>query len=159
MSETLPTVTRHLPVVLTPERKASLGEELAEHTFQLERLEGLKKEIAENHTKAIKNQKREVSKLAELMHNGLEMKPVICLQEMDLEHNKLIVRRQDTKEIVEERALTPDEVTTDPEATLGNVIGKAKAEHAGTIDPCAMDQEYAEVPSVSGIEASQPADN
>jgi hypothetical protein len=153
MSETLPTVTRHLPVALTPERKAALGEELAEHTFQLGRLEETKKEIAERHAKAIKDVKQTVSKLAELVHNGIEMKPVICLQEMDLDHNKLVVRRADTNEIIEERPLTADE-HADPnaEATLGSIVGKA-AEYAGTIG------EEEEPAMVSGIEASQPPEN
>ena len=160
MSETLPTVTRHLPVPLTPERKAAIGEELAEHTFQMQRMEELKKELADRHTKAIKDAKATVKKLAELVHNGLEMKPVACSQTMDLDHNKLIVRRTDTNEIVEERALTPDDVDKhqDPTATLGDLIGKAKAEAAGVIDTM-EDMQFEEVEPVSGIEASQPKED
>ncbi|MDF2457656.1 MAG: hypothetical protein K0S79_72 [Nitrospira sp.] len=157
MSETLPTVTRHLPVSLTPERKAALGEDLAEHTFQLQRLEETKKEIAERHTKAIKDVKGTISKLAELMHNGLEMKPVICLQEMDLDHNKLVVRRQDTNEIIEERPLTADEhADPNPAATLGEVFKNVNDMAQELVDAGVADAEYPEV--VSGIEASQPPD-
>jgi hypothetical protein len=104
------TVTMNLPHSLSTERERELGLELAEHTYEIQRLRDVLATIQAEHKKMIKNREDKVRALSEVLHQGVEMRPVACERVKDLASNRMITRRLDSGEVVAERALEPAEV-------------------------------------------------
>jgi len=99
------TITRHLPCPLTLPRKMELLDEMSSHNQEYNRLERHKKELVDNTTKAMKHRKAQMDKISDTVAQGIEMKPIICRKEIDYIHGRITVIREDTGEVIEDRAL------------------------------------------------------
>lgn len=103
------TVTKHLPIALSPDRRDELHAQLVEDTNEYDRLERIRKEIGDEQAKMMKKRRISAKACAEMLAQGVEMLPVQCEQIVDVSKNSITVRRLDTKDVVSERALTADE--------------------------------------------------
>jgi len=103
------TVTKHLPIALSAERREELLAQLVEDTNEYNRLERIRKEIGDEQGKMMKKRRTSATACADMLVQGVEMLPVPCEQLVDLTKNSMTVRRLDNKEIVSERALTGEE--------------------------------------------------
>ena len=115
------TVTKHLPIALSAERREELHAQLVEDTNEYDRLERIRKEIGDAQAQMMKKRRASAKACAEMLAQGVEMLPVPCEQIVDLSKNSMTVRRLDNKDIVSERALTGEERE---ELTKSNTQGK-----------------------------------
>lgn len=103
-------ITRHLPVPLNERRKLELLDELAEHVTVANQLEKLKKDQADATGRAIKRHQAEMANISQTVSQGLEMKPIACQKYLDFVNGRYSVVRMDTGEVLEDRALTEQDM-------------------------------------------------
>lgn len=104
------TITRHLPVPLTSTEKTEKHEELVRTITDAKRLEKHFALLKEQHKANMKARETRVDELTEELSQGFVMRPIACEQIPDLSQHRMVVKRLDTGETVEERALTAEEV-------------------------------------------------
>jgi hypothetical protein len=102
-------ITRELPVKLNDTQLAIKRDELANAVTDRTQLENDLKNYAAGERKKIKDVKAKAKELAGQILAEVESVEIDCVEEHVFEQNKVIVRRLDTKEIVETRAMTADE--------------------------------------------------
>ncbi len=103
------TLTRYLAVPLTEERKKELHEEIVTSINDKRRLEDVLDDIVKNNKKLIKSRESKIQENAEILTQGHTMICVVCNQEIDFGMNTVRIIRNDTGEVVEERAMTAQE--------------------------------------------------
>lgn len=103
------TIMRHLPVPIDSYRKNILADELAQARQEELRITDHMKRVQQSLREQIKEQTRRQNVASQAIAQGFEMRPVECRQEVDLAGNRVIVYREDTGKVVEERALDPKE--------------------------------------------------
>lgn len=108
--ETGLTTTRHLPAPLTAAEKNEKHEQLVRTINDLKRLEENFALLKEQHKANVKARTTSINELSQDLGAGFVMRPISCAQEVDLNRNRMITRRLDTHEQVDERALTADEI-------------------------------------------------
>lgn len=103
------TEVRDLKVILTRDEKLEYGEKMAKECNILKRAENEKAETSAEINGRIKGHKAEIDKVAEVLAQGYEYRPVKCERVLDYDRGVLRVIRLDTGEIVQERELTERE--------------------------------------------------
>lgn len=91
-SKTL-TITRHLQVPLTGPEKSEKSEELVRTINDLERLEENFAMLREQHKANVKSRTVTIKGLSHDLGAGYVMRPVSCVQTIDLVTNRLITTR------------------------------------------------------------------
>jgi hypothetical protein len=104
------TITRHLAVPLTLPEKNEKQEALVKTLNDLERLEDNFVALRDQHKANVTNRKLTIRELSHDLGNNFVMRPVSCEQIVDLEKNRILVKRLDTGAEVDERALTVEEM-------------------------------------------------
>lgn len=104
-------VTRHLPVPLNEKRKLELLDELANHIDVYKQLEKLKEGALKTYTRNMKEHRIESEKISETIKQGVEMKPIPCQKFMDYARGHITVKRIDTGDIIEERAMDEEDLS------------------------------------------------
>jgi hypothetical protein len=104
------TITRHLAVPLTVPEKNEKQEALVKTLNDLERLEDNFVALREQHKANVTNRKLTIRELSHDFGNNFVMRPVSCEQIVDLEKNRILIKRLDTGAEVEERSMTKDEM-------------------------------------------------
>lgn len=99
----------HLPVKLTDEEKLAKGRQQAQVMQEYCEIELRKKEIASDMGAELKAKRKELTKLAEQVRSGLEIRPVDCMLVPSWEANAVHTVRQDTHETIDRRPMTPAE--------------------------------------------------
>ncbi len=120
-------VQRDLPCQLTDAEKAELSEEMATAELGIEKLKGEVREL--NSEK--RGLQGHLNALAHALDDGAQDKSVECLWVEDMAKNVKRLIRQDTKEVVEESALTLEDRMDDLPGTEGNVSSIADAPGKG----------------------------
>lgn len=103
-------VTRLLKVLFTEKEKIELGEQIAGTIRDLKAKRDDLDSIKSRYGSDIKALEAQLSSLAERLNSGWETRLVNCDQIKDYRTGTFIIRRMDTGEHVEERALTTDEL-------------------------------------------------
>ena len=103
--------TRNLPVMLTMDDLADRRDELVGHLEEIDELEEKRKKVVAEFKTKVDRSKARTKILARVIRSREELRPVECHRIADLERLILVVVREDTGEIVEERELTDDERT------------------------------------------------
>lgn len=102
-------IQRVLPVKLTADERDERGRELSQAWDDYEVIEEEKKDVSKGLTKKLRDKRADISKLSRTLKVGVEPRVVTCRWVEDFNHNVKRLVRQDTGDIVEERALTTDE--------------------------------------------------
>ena len=102
-------VIRSLPVKLTEQQTAVLGEELALAEKKLQESKEAKKESAAAHSEHIKELEAAVSSLARKINSGVEFAEIKCHWETDIKADRKYLFRDDTMDIIEKTGLTDED--------------------------------------------------
>lgn len=103
-------VTRHLPCPLTDKRKLEMLDEVAVSVRERERLNDHLKSFTANTKKIIAGHEEKIKKITTDVHQGIEMKPVICTKTIDYVGGRITITRDDTGEVLEDRALEEEDM-------------------------------------------------
>jgi len=104
------TITRHLQCPMTPAEKSEKHEQLVRTLNDLERIEEHFAGIREQHKANVKSRQVTIKELTHDLGAGFVMRPIACEQVPDLPTNRMLTKRMDTGEQIDERALTVDEL-------------------------------------------------
>lgn len=99
----------HLPVKLTDEERLAKGRQQAQVMQEYNEIELRKKELTSDLSAQMKAKRKELSKLAEQVRSGLEIRPVDCMLVPAFEVNAVHTVRTDTHETIDRRPMTPQE--------------------------------------------------
>lgn len=100
---------RFLRYYFSEEEKKEIADKMATAHNAVNRLEMEKKDAVAQFTSQISSAKKEVSECAQSLSKGYEMRNIECEILNDFAKNKVIVKRLDTGETVDERAMTSAE--------------------------------------------------
>lgn len=106
---TLPTETRIMSCPISEHEKAELHEKLLIEAREVRRLEDHKKHLISSTNQLIKDHKKNQQDAAEALAQGFEMRPVSVVKKIEFTFNRVQFIRQDTGDVIEDRALTGDE--------------------------------------------------
>lgn len=115
--------TRNLPCKLTDEELNFRRDKLAQLVSDLASEEQRKKDTAAHHSDRIKNFERDMFAVSIEIKDRAEYREVVVKREKDLENGVEEIIRCDTGEVVDVRALGPNE----RQATLFEIGAEAKA--------------------------------
>ena len=104
-------ITRHLPVKLDQYRERQLNSQMVDGRMEEIRLTDYLKNVNDSIKAKIKEEQKKQTDAARALHAGFEMKEVSCEQTPDLARNKIVTTRIDDHTVVDERAMTADEIT------------------------------------------------
>jgi len=104
------TITRFLPVPLTPEEFTEKAQELVRIDNEIDDLDAAQKSAAKYTKEKIGGLLSDKRELQEAIKTKQERRPVDCVFEPDFTARVLRLVRLDTGEIVEERTMTADEL-------------------------------------------------
>jgi len=109
---------RKLKCDYTEDQLKDFSSELASTNVALKEKEEEKKAVAAQMKAEAEEMKARIDSLARKVSNGYEYKDVKCTKTIDFEEGRVVVHRNDTLEIIEERGLTDYErqLTIDVEA-------------------------------------------
>ena len=116
-------ITRELPVKLNAKQLEEKRDALAEAVLKRTEIEQNLRDHSAGERKAIKEQKAEAKRLATEIQTESATLEVACSEELHYATNRYIVTRLDTKQVVEERALTEEE-RQEPLPMMGVENGK-----------------------------------
>lgn len=102
-------ITKHISKKMSDARRRELSDELARTINDRNRIAEQQKLIQEQGRAILKLREKTITELAEQIEQGIEMEPVSCRIECDVTTNTVLTRRVDTGEILESRAMLPDE--------------------------------------------------
>ena len=102
-------VFRTLKCVFTEKETAELGRKLAACRREINRLEDELDSIKKKYAGDIKEQEGSQTALSESLNTGWEMRRVACEMVKNFKTGTVVITRKDTKEPVEERAMTGEE--------------------------------------------------
>lgn len=105
-------VTRNLKCILTPDEVRGYGQELAKANACKDDAEQRKKEVDAQLKAEIESHETRGLSLARKINNGYEYRDVECETRFDVKKATARTYRMDTNELIEERAMTPDELQT-----------------------------------------------
>jgi len=109
--------TRQMSCELTDEERAKKGAQLGRAVEELAIAKSSAKQDAAVHKSAIVAQQKEVERLARILRDGAEDRPVRCQKIIDFRQAQVTVTRVDTGDVLEERGLHDYERQTElPEA-------------------------------------------
>lgn len=106
--ETVETV-KNLKCVLSPDEVRVYGQDLAKENASRDESEERKKEIDAQLKAEIESHSTKALSLARKINNGYEYRDVKCHELKDYRRGIVTIMRQDTNEIVSERAMTAEE--------------------------------------------------
>jgi len=101
---------RFLPVRLGETELVERAKELARSQQDIASLEEQKKTATADLTAQIKKGKQESRELTRIVSSGIEDQDVDCTIHMNYEDKRVMVTRDDTGEVVEERSMSADEL-------------------------------------------------
>ena len=102
-------ITRELPYLLTPQELNNLGLEMANNVAELSDLEKHKASFMVEHKKGADEAKGQIKLLATKIRSGIETRLIECRVQKDYLAGKVLIYRNDTDELVEERVMTTEE--------------------------------------------------
>lgn len=127
MPVTMEQETRALPVKLTEVELRAMGDQLAAEAASLERTEDERRSASTNYRERCKQIKQRMKKLYVAVTSKEEERAVVCSWRKDYKRNVAELRRDDTDEVVNQRALSPEERQLEL-APKGKAKGKKKDE-------------------------------
>jgi hypothetical protein len=101
---------RTLKVLFNPHEKLAIGDLMASTIRDIKEKKDEFDSIKSRYSSDIKALEAELSGFAERLNSGWEMKPVECEGIKDFKTGSYVVRRIDTGEQIEQRALTAEEL-------------------------------------------------
>lgn len=116
-------MTRRLPVALTSKELDDRRDQLASCEEQEEKLEAQKKEVTSDLRDQLKDVRAQRKRVAKQIRTRSEERDVEIAEHLDDVRFTVSWIRQDTLEVVEERAMTEDEVARARQGTLPGVAG------------------------------------
>lgn len=102
-------IKKCLPVKLTKEELASISKQLSRENIEKEQVDNSKKEVMADFTAQIKRHESSISRLSLLISKEEEYRDVDCVWELDFKKNIKVLRRVDTKEIIDEKDITQED--------------------------------------------------
>ena len=105
-------VVKDIRVALSGEELAKLATEMSENIMRCEAIEEQKRIVTADLTSALKNEKKAYRAKAKAYRDGHEYRPVDCEEVPNFETNIVAVKRMDTGEILETRAMRAEERQT-----------------------------------------------
>lgn len=122
--------TKLLRVNFTSKEKLDTGEQMANAVRNIKQAQDDLASVQSQFKSDIKKYEAELSGLAEKLNSGWEMRSVTCVQIKDFNVKSVQIKRLDTLEVIEERAMDADELQMglfeNKESPTGE--GEAKAE-------------------------------
>lgn len=109
MGTTVATEFRRLPVKLSPEEQRQRGKTLAERVEEYNREEQAMKAAAELARGKLKNLRRDIDALADVVDTGNERRDIECALMRDDRRFEIVWYRTDTGEEIERRPMTETE--------------------------------------------------
>ena len=103
-------LTKLLRVNFTAKEKLDIGDQMANAIRNIKQAEDDLASVSSQYKSEIKKYNAELTGLAEKLNSGWEMRNVTCLLIQDFNLKSYVIKRLDTTEIVEERALSADEL-------------------------------------------------
>ena len=103
------TFNRLLKVLFTPTEKIEISEQIANAIRNLKKAQDDLASVAAQFKSEIKRHEAEITSLAEKVNSGWEMRSVVCREIKDYNTGSVYVFRDDTEELIEERAMTAEE--------------------------------------------------
>ena len=101
--------TQHLKVQLTNDELLQAGENLTQVLDEIDGLEDEKKSFVANIVAKVKELEGRADQLRSLVQSKYERRKVDCVEVMNNTNGKVVAVRMDTKDIINERAMTADE--------------------------------------------------
>lgn len=105
-------LSRNLKCTLTPDEVRTYGMELARANAARDEAEERKKEVDAQLKAEIESHQTRGLNLARKINNGYEYRDVECEMDGNYKTNTVMIRRLDTNEIIETRAMTDEERQT-----------------------------------------------
>ncbi len=139
------TIKVALPVALTAEEKAVIGDRVTAAEVEVATLEAELKRIKKEFKGKIDPLEEEIAKKSEMYQNGAEEREVDCLLQFNYTHGEVITIRRDTEQVVERRTMTAEELQRDldldsSEKNGGDPVDAAPVDEDG-------DPEFPEAPT------------
>jgi len=103
-------LTKLLRVNFTSKEKLDMGDQMANAIRNIKSAEEDLSSVSSQYKSDIKKYQAELSSLAERLNCGWEMRSVNCIQHKDYTLKSVFIQRLDTRETIEERAMTADEL-------------------------------------------------
>lgn len=103
------TFTRRLYCPLTDGEKMIRGNELASRMEERERIEDEFTGVKQTFKERLTGVSNAITELKQIVLEGREKREVECFTVNDFENDRVVVRRLDTNEVVEQRRMTPEE--------------------------------------------------
>jgi hypothetical protein len=103
------TYVRTLPCHLTDDELLQRADQLSRKLAEVEQLQEQKAASASDFKARIEKADEEVSSLARMVRTKEQERPVECLSRKDFARNMVVETRADTGEVVDERAMSPEE--------------------------------------------------
>ena len=101
--------SRNLRVELTQDELLEAATRLARAQQEISEAEDRKKEINEQIKAEIAAATAEAQREGSKIRNGYEYRDVACMKRLDYAVNSVTITREDTGEVIEDRAMRPDE--------------------------------------------------
>lgn len=105
-------VIKDIRVSLTDSEKAKIGGEIAQHVMRAEALEDQKRIVTGDLRSEINDERKAYRTKAKALRDGHEYRPIECEEVPNFDRNEVIVRRVDTGEVIDTRAMTATERQT-----------------------------------------------
>lgn len=100
---------RLLKVLFTPPEKIEMSEQIAAAIRNLHKAQDDLATVKAQFQSKIKEHEAEITSLSERINSGWEMRSIGCREIRDYKNGSVYVFRDDTEEIIEERAMTAEE--------------------------------------------------
>jgi len=100
---------RLLRVLFTPPEKIEMSEQIANAIRNLKKAQDDLASVAAQYKSEMKKFEAEIASLAEKVNSGWEMRSIVCREIRDYNNGSVYVFRDDTEELIEERAMTVGE--------------------------------------------------
>lgn len=101
--------TEQLPCALTDSDLAQIARAIGGKRHEIQDLEAKKRQATDHYKALIDGAQAKADELAEAARAGVEQREVLCVEAFVWRSGKVVVRRDDTGEVVRERAMTVEE--------------------------------------------------
>lgn len=143
--------TEQLPCALTDADLAQIARAIGGKRHEIQDLEAKKRQATDHYKALIDGAQAKADELAEAARAGVEQREVLCVEAFVWRAGKVVVRRDDTGEVVRERAMTVEErqagmpwAAPDVKPASGDKPSKRKAKGVPLLPPAEHDRKEAE---------------
>lgn len=157
-------VMAHVRYFFTAAEIAEMAVDLAQAGITKAQLEEELTTIKANFKSDITIQEEHINKLMRQIHNGFEMRTVVCHEYRDYENKKVLTIRDDTGETVKERPMTLDETQhfidfeSPGEEAAANEAAATSQEEVGEAPPDPAEGEGDQSPPPPPPEGGEPGE-